>query len=208
MPSTVKKERPSSPLQPGWRASTTIEIGGVAVEHEALGAVELVAAPDGVAVMATLAASFRPLSSEKARVAVTSPAAMPRQQRLLLLLRAGVQDRGGGQRRGREEGRAQEAAAHFLQHDAELAIAEAAAAIGLGNVHGGEAHFLVELLPALALEARSVAIRRRTSLVGDRASSARRRLARNSSCSAEKLKRMATPPASLEAILLRLFSPL
>src|SRR5918995_6021980 len=37
----------------------------------------------------------------------------------------------------------------------------------------------------------SVAIRRRTSLVGERASSARRRLLRNSSCSGVKLKRMA-----------------
>src|SRR5688500_2903010 len=36
----------------------------------------------------------------------------------------------------------------------------------------------------------SVAIRRRTSLVGERASSARRRLLRNSSCSGVKLKRM------------------
>src|SRR6185295_1296299 len=36
----------------------------------------------------------------------------------------------------------------------------------------------------------SVAISRRTSLVGERASSARRRVARNSSCSAVKLNRM------------------
>src|SRR6185436_5210658 len=46
----------------------------------------------------------------------------------------------------------------------------------------------------------SVAISRRTSLVGERASSARRRVARNSSCSAEKLNRIATPPNTFAAI--------
>ena len=40
----------------------------------------------------------------------------------------------GGQHGGREVRRAQEVAAHLLQHDAELAEAEALAAIGLGDV--------------------------------------------------------------------------
>ena len=84
--------------------------------------------------MAMPAASVRPFSSGKARVAVIVPSAMAGQQRLLLLLGAGIQDRGGRQHGGREERRAQQVAAHLLQHDAELAEAEALAAIGLGDV--------------------------------------------------------------------------
>src|SRR5262249_45673205 len=38
--------------------------------------------------------------------------------------------------------------------DAKVGVAEAAAAIGLGNVQGGEPQLLIELLPALAVEAR------------------------------------------------------
>ena len=103
--------------------------------------------------MAMLAASMLPFSSWKAKVAVFAAVGEAGQQRLLLLLRAGVEDRGRGQR-GREEWRAQQVAAHLLQHDAELAEAEALAAIGLGDVDAGEAELLVQLLPALAVEAR------------------------------------------------------
>jgi hypothetical protein len=45
-------------------------------------------------------------------------------------------------------------AAHLLQHDAELAEAEALAAIGLGNADGREAKLGVELAPDLALPTR------------------------------------------------------
>src|SRR4051794_26756892 len=53
----------------------------------------------------------------------------------------------------------------------------------------------------------SVAISRRTSLVGDRASRARLTVLRNSSCSAEKLKRMNSPPTSFEANLFAAICP-
>ena len=110
------------------------EVGGVAVEDEALGAVEPIGRrPNGVAVVATPAASVPPSSSEKARVAVVVPSAMAGQQGALLLFGAGIQDGGGGQH-GREEGRAEQAAAHLLEHDGELGIAEAPAAIGLGDM--------------------------------------------------------------------------
>ena len=83
-----------------------------------------------------LAASVLPLSSAKARVAVTVPSARPGSSaffcssvpafRIAVAASAAVE----------KIRRAEQAAAHLLQHDGQLAEAEALAAIGLGDVDG------------------------------------------------------------------------
>ena len=69
------------------------------------------------------------------------------QQARLLRLGAGVQDRIGGEHRGREIGRAEQRAAQLLGHDAKLDHAEAGATVLLGEVYAGQREFLAKLTP-------------------------------------------------------------
>ena len=77
-PATVKNEMPSVPLVPAVRATTTIEVGDVAVDHEHLLARQRVACrPTSVASIVMPAASHLPFGSVNASVAIVSPLAMP-----------------------------------------------------------------------------------------------------------------------------------
>src|SRR5262249_55463546 len=71
----------------------------------------------------------------------------------LLIVAAGIEDRTARQHRRREERRAHHRPPHLLQHDPELAEAEALPAISLGNMDRRLAKLLVELTPGLAVEA-------------------------------------------------------
>src|SRR5262249_8914618 len=67
--------------------------------------------------------------------------------------RSSIQNSCGRQHGGGKVGRAQQCAAHFLQHDTKLDAAKTLAAVGLGHMDAGKAHLLVQLLPGLALPA-------------------------------------------------------
>ena len=75
-PVTVKNDRPSSPCEPGRRASTTMRSAVWPSSTKLLLPSSRQALPDCVAVMAMPSASLRPSSSEKASVAVVSPEAI------------------------------------------------------------------------------------------------------------------------------------
>ncbi|HYR64755.1 MAG TPA: hypothetical protein VEP47_01435 [Reyranella sp.] len=129
------------------------EIGRVAVEHEALVTVEVEAAGRG---------------RDRQRRARRIPASVvlhprqrrhriaggnARQQRPFVGLLARVQDSARRQHGCREIRRADQGAAHLLQHDAELAEAEALAIIGFGDAQRRQAELAVELAPAVTLPA-------------------------------------------------------
>ena len=136
LPSTVKKESPSSPREPGRRATTTSRSAVWPSSTKLLVPSSRQVAPDGDAVSAMLAASVLPLSSAKARVAVTVPSARPGSSaffcssvpafRIAVVASAAV-EKNGAQSRPRPIS---------SSTMAELGIAEAAAAIGLGDVEG------------------------------------------------------------------------
>ena len=75
------------------------------------------------------------------------------QVRLLGRVVAALQQRVGGQHDRREERCAQQGAAHLLEHDSELDVAVARAAVLLGDVQTLQAHLLAHLRPHRRIEA-------------------------------------------------------
>ena len=113
---------------------------------------------------------------------------------------AAEQQRVGGQHDGREERRAQQRAAHLLEHDAELDVAEPGAAELLGDVQALQAHLLGHLRPHGLVVAASVSICSRTADLGALESRKARTILRSSSCSSVKAKFMAGRSPGLPAI--------
>ena len=77
-----------------------------------------------------------------------------RQQGLLLQFRAGVENGAGSEHGRREIRRAQQGAAHFLQHDALLGKTKAVATHRLRNAHCTQAEFAVERCPGVSVPSR------------------------------------------------------
>ena len=138
---------PSSPLVPGRACGDHDEIRSVAVEHEHLRA--------GQRCRLTRA---RRLERDPRRVPFPVrlgerercdrlTARDAREQRRLLILGPGIEDRVGREHHGREVGSAQQRPTHLLEHDAELHPREALAAVGLGDVQALEPQLVGHLRP-------------------------------------------------------------
>ena len=111
------------------------EVGHVAVGHRHLGAADAAA---GALVFTLPASATGP--SARAKHADRLALREPRQPALLLLFAARQQQRLGGQIDRRRERRRREAAAELLGDHAQLEIAEAGAAVFLGNGRAEPAH--------------------------------------------------------------------
>ena len=170
------------------------EVGGVAVEHEHLVAVERVAVTRLLGV----------------RDAVEVPAAVvlgdgqrgdglaggdAREQLLLGGVVAASEEGVGGEGHGREVGGGEQGPAHLLEHDDQLDVGVAGAPVLLGDGEALEAQLLAHLLPdAWGRSPSVVSMSSRTAVSGVLGSRKRRTLLRSSSCSSEKAKFMGRDP--------------
>ena len=130
---------PSSPDRALEAGDDDDQVGDVAVDHEHLRAVERVAVAR--ALRDHLDAGRRPTcrsGSVNASVGDRLARRDAREQLGLLVGGARVHDRVGREHDGGEVRRAQEHAAHLLEHDAELDEREALAAVLLGDVEALE----------------------------------------------------------------------
>ena len=142
-PATWKSETPSSVL-----GGDEDQVGGVAVEHEHLRAVELVAVAragglHGDAGLVPLAA----LLGEGERWRSVSPEAMPGRSSFLAASSPACSSRLVARATVEKYGARQQAAAHLLEHDGELDVAEALAAELLGDDQALEPELVRHLGP-------------------------------------------------------------
>ena len=147
-PRTVKNEMPSVPLVPAMRATTTMR-SAVKPSITNIFSPESVNWPPSPSVASIVmpAASHLPDGSVNASVAIVSPLAMPGSSACFWSSVPDVQDRVRGEHDGREVRRAQQHAAHLLEHDAELDEREALAAVLLGDRERLQPELLAHLLP-------------------------------------------------------------
>ena len=110
--------------------------------------------PSSVASTVMPDSSHRPFSSVNARVAIVSPEAIARQQRGLSLAVTAVDERVGGEHHRGEVGGAQQGAAHLLEHDDQLYVAEALSAVLLRDDQALEPELVRHLVPDLGVVAR------------------------------------------------------
>ena len=147
-PATVKNEMPSVPRRARGARDHDDQVGDVTVDHEHLLARQRVAvAAPLVASIVMPAASHLPDGSVNASVGDRVARRDAGQQRLLLRVGAGREDRVGREHDRREVRRAQQHAAHLLEHDAELDEREALAAVLLGDREALQHELLAHLLP-------------------------------------------------------------
>ena len=188
------------PMVPACARDHDDRVRGVAVDHEHLRAVERVAR--------------RPMPLGLHRDARRVPLAVrlgerergdrlarrdAGEQLALLRVGAGVHDRVGREAHRREVRRAQQHAAHLLEHDAELDEREALAAVLLGDVQALEPELLGHLRPdrgVVALGGLHEPAHLASS--GDFASMNLRTASRSWSCSSEKAKFIRFLPCGLE----------
>ena len=135
--------------------------------------------------------SHLPFSSVKARVAIVSPEAMPGRSSFLAASSPACSSSVGGEGDGREVRRAQQAAAHLLEHDGELDVAEALAAELLGDDQALEPELVGHLGPDRGVVALGGLHEAADLGLGRLGSRNWRTMRRSSSCSSEKAKFMA-----------------